>query len=72
MEGYVMEIESTLTQNSRKVYLKNESKDLNECFKTLRDIAIKGNPYDRCVIEYLEEEFYRAIDSLIEKASKMQ
>lgn len=67
-----METESILMQHSRKVYLKNESKNLKECFKTLSDIAIKGNPYDRCVIEYLEEEFYRAIDNLIEKASKMQ
>ncbi|MHC1685413.1 MAG: hypothetical protein AB6733_21140 [Clostridiaceae bacterium] len=66
-----MESEQRVNEEVRKIYLRNESKDLKEQFKTLRDIAIKANPYDKCVIEYIEEEFYRNVEILIEKASKL-
>lgn len=66
-----MELEHKYDEQVRRIFLSNECKGIKEQFKTLRDIALKSNPYDKCVIEYLEDEFYRSLELFIEKASRI-
>lgn len=70
--AYIMEVDPILIENSRRIYLRNESENLKEGFKQFSDIAINGNSYDQNVVKYLEEEFYRTINNFIEKAVKME
>jgi uncharacterized lipoprotein YehR (DUF1307 family) len=62
-----MDIEKSVLEQGRKIFLINEFEKIKEHYKKLKDITIKLDPSDENYIEYLESDFNRAIENFIKK-----
>jgi hypothetical protein len=62
-----MDIEKSVLEQGRKIFLTNEFEKIKQHYKKLKDITIKLDPSDENYIEYLESDFNRAIENFIKK-----
>jgi uncharacterized lipoprotein YehR (DUF1307 family) len=62
-----MDIEKSVLEQGRKIFLTNEFEKIKDHYKKLKDITIKLDPSDKNYIEYLESDFNRAIENFIKK-----
>lgn len=64
--------ERSLIEQSRKIFFANGFEKIKMHYKKIVDLAIESNPSDRNYIEYLEQDFNRAIESFIKEASTIE
>jgi hypothetical protein len=64
--------ERSLIEQSRKIFFTNGFEKIKKHYKKLEDLSIESNTSDRNYIEYLEQDFNRAIESFIQEASTIE
>ena len=64
--------ERRLIEQGRKIFFTNGFEKIKKHYKKIEDLAIESNPSDKNYIEYLEQDFNRAIESFIKEASTIE
>ena len=64
--------ERSLIEQSRRIFFTNGFEKIKKHYRKIEDLAIESNPSDRNYIEYLEQDFNRAIESFIKEASTIE